>query len=126
MTHHSLQQLCEWYPFPGQPCFDVIWDGCVRKYFKCGSVLSGNLQSVSHVTFKLGHTYLVTRVWLFRYMMLASKHADFQMIPYESAAHSRGYEHASRIVGEEGCVRQRRVTPTPPATPSPPGDQRCQ
>jgi hypothetical protein len=32
------------------------------KYFKGGSVLSGDLQSVSHVTLKLGHTYLVMRV----------------------------------------------------------------
>jgi hypothetical protein len=33
---------------------------------------------------------------------------------------------APRIVGEEGCVRQRRVTPARPAMPSPLAGRRCQ
>src|SRR5262245_22427446 len=62
MTHHSLQQLCKWYPLPGQPCFDGKRDGCVGKYLKGGAVLSGDLQSVPHVTLKLSHAYFITHV----------------------------------------------------------------
>ena len=64
--------------------------------------------------------------WLFRYVISANRHANFQIIPYESTSHSMGYEHAPHIVGEEGHVHWRCVTPTPLAAPSPPGSQRCQ
>ena len=47
-------------------------------------------------------------------------------IPHESASHSMGYEHVSSIIGEQGRVRQRRVTLTPLAAPSPPGGRRYQ
>src|SRR5262245_28545107 len=50
--------------------------------------------------------------WLFRYVISASRHTDFSMIPHESALHSRGYEREPRIVGEAGHIRKRRVTPT--------------
>jgi hypothetical protein len=38
--------------------------------------------------------------WLFRYVISASMHADFRMIPHESASHSMGYGHAPSIGGE--------------------------
>jgi hypothetical protein len=34
-------------------------------------------------------------------------HGHFPPILHESASHSKGYEHAPHIVGEEGRVRQR-------------------
>lgn len=46
-----------------------------------------------------------------------SIHAHLLPIPHESAAHSRGYEHAPSIVGQQGRVRQARVMPAPPTMP---------
>jgi hypothetical protein len=43
--------------------------------------------------------------WLCRYVMSASMHADFRMISYESALHSRDYEHTASIVRGAGCVQ---------------------
>jgi hypothetical protein len=43
--------------------------------------------------------------WLFRYVISARMHADFRMTPYESALHSRDYEHTASIVREAGCVQ---------------------
>jgi serine/threonine protein kinase len=64
--------------------------------------------------------------WLFRYVISASTHAGFRMIPHESTSHSRGYERAHSIVGKEGRVHWRCVMPARPAVPSPPGDRWCQ
>src|SRR5437867_7190781 len=40
-------------------------------------------------------------------------------IPHESASHSRGYEHTPSMVGKEGRVSRRCVTPAPPAAATP-------
>ena len=56
-----------------------------------------------------------------------SEHSPaFPANPHESASHAMGYEHAPDIVGTEGRIRRRCVTPTPPAAPWLPGGPRCQ
>jgi hypothetical protein len=64
--------------------------------------------------------------WLFRYVISASRHADFSPIPHESTSYSKAYEHVPSIVGEKGRVHRRYVTPARPAAPSPLAGQRCQ
>jgi len=64
--------------------------------------------------------------WLFRYVISASRHADFSPIPHESTSYSKAYEHVPSIVGEKGRVHRRCVTPARRAAPWPPSSQPCQ
>jgi hypothetical protein len=66
------------------------------------------------------------RSWLFRYVISVCIYAHFTPMLHESASPSKGYEPVPSIVGKQGRVRRRRVTPARLAVPAPLAGQRCQ